>query len=325
MIEPQMDRRYFLTEGLAAGAGALSFSAVAAAERGRTGPADFSHPRSFVTTTFGRIAYTEMGSGPAAIFLHGWPLSGYHWRGAIARLQKSRRCVAPDFMGLGHTEVPPDADLAPARQAEMIVALMDSLGVARADLISNDSGTTVAQLLAAHHPERVRSMLLTNGDVHTNSPPPALLPVIEQARQGILIDWFERHLREPSFAASEEGLGQVYTDPAFFTPALTKAYLGPLMTSAVKRRQCQQYGVAFEPNPLPAIEPLLRKSAIPARMLWGTGDALFPPAWANWLHEALPHSTGIRLIAGAKLFFTEEFPDVVADEAHRLWTVETGH
>lgn len=325
MIERPMDRRFFLAEGLAAGAGALSLSAVAAAQRSRSEAAGFSHPSRFATTAFGRIAYTEVGSGPAAIFLHGWPLNGYHWRGAIACLHKSRRCIAPDFMGLGHTEAPPEADLAPARQAEMIVALMDNLGVARADLISNDSGTTVAQLLAAHHPERVRSMLLTNGDVHTNSPPPALLPAIEQARKGLLIGWFERHLREPDFAASEEGLGQVYTDRAFFTAELAKAYLGPLLSTPVKRQQCQQYGVAFEPNPLPAIEPLLRESAIPARMIWGTGDALFPPVWANWLHEILPRSTGIRLVAGAKLFFTEEFPDIVAEEAHRLWTVETGH
>jgi len=33
----------------------------------------------------------------------------------------------------------------------------------------------------------------------------------------------------------------------------------------------------------------------------------------------LPNSRGVRRIAGAKLFFPEEFPDVIAEEARKLW------
>src|SRR4051812_28552146 len=61
--------------------------------------------RRFADTPFGRIAYVERGAGAAALFLHGAPLNGFQWRGAIDRLSTSRRCVAPDFMGLGYSEV----------------------------------------------------------------------------------------------------------------------------------------------------------------------------------------------------------------------------
>lgn len=93
----------------------------------------------------------------------------------------------------------------------------------------------------------------------------------------------------------------------------------PLLGSDLRRAQFQQYGVAFEPNPLPAIEPLLRASAIPIRMLWGTGDVHFPLEWADWLDRTLPRSRGVRVVEGAKLFFTEERPDLVAAEASALW------
>jgi pimeloyl-ACP methyl ester carboxylesterase len=91
--------------------------------------AEFHESRRFVATRFGRIAYVERGAGLVTLFLHGLPLNGFHWRGAIARLATDRRCIAPDFLGLGYTETLPDQDLAPATQADMIAAFLDALSV----------------------------------------------------------------------------------------------------------------------------------------------------------------------------------------------------
>jgi hypothetical protein len=57
--------------------------------------------RRFAETPFGRIAYVEKGSGDAALFIHGYPLNGFQWRGAVERLSTLRRCIAPDLLGLG--------------------------------------------------------------------------------------------------------------------------------------------------------------------------------------------------------------------------------
>jgi pimeloyl-ACP methyl ester carboxylesterase len=66
--------------------------------------AAWSAARRFAETPFGKIAYVERGSGDAALFLHGFPLNGFQWRGALDRLSAYRRCVAPDFMGQGLAE-----------------------------------------------------------------------------------------------------------------------------------------------------------------------------------------------------------------------------
>jgi haloalkane dehalogenase len=152
---------------------------------------------------FGRIAYIERGAGPVALFMHGLPLNGYQWRGALERLSSGRRCIAPDFMGLGYTEVAAGRDLAPATQAEMIAAFLNALSIDAVDVIANDSGGAIAQLFTVRNPKRVRTLLLTNCDVHENSPPPAVLPVIEEARRGSYADAF----RPPCYGQSLRPLG----------------------------------------------------------------------------------------------------------------------
>ena len=86
--------------------------------------------RRFATTAFGNIAYVDRGTGAVALFLHGFPLNSFQWRGAIDRLSSQRRCVAPDLLGLGHTEVVAGQSVTPDAQAEMLTAFLDRLGIA---------------------------------------------------------------------------------------------------------------------------------------------------------------------------------------------------
>ena len=64
--------------------------------------ASFHVRRRFAEVKSGRIAYVEEGEGPVALFVHGVPLNGYHWRNVIDRVQNVRRCIAIDLMGLGY-------------------------------------------------------------------------------------------------------------------------------------------------------------------------------------------------------------------------------
>lgn len=55
-------------------------------------------------------------------------------------------------------------------------------------------------------------------------------------------------------------------------------------------------------------------------MVWGTDDPLFPVSWAEWLDQALPASRGLRKVDGGRLFWPEEHPDILAEEARALWS-----
>ncbi|WP_250887239.1 MULTISPECIES: alpha/beta hydrolase [unclassified Rhodanobacter] len=98
-------------------------------------------------------------------------------------------------------------------------------------------------------------------------------------------------------------------------------YAAPLVSSPLRRAQYHAFHLALEPNPLAGIEAALKRSAVPLRIVWGAGDDIFAPADADYLDRTFPRSRGIRHVPGAKLFFPEEFPGLVAAEARRLWRV----
>ena len=319
----KMHRREFLIS--AAGAVAARALALNPSHASTTliDAAAFHASRKFVQTPFGKIACVERGSGKAALFLHGFPLNGFQWRGALDRLSAHRRCIAPDFMALGYTEIADGQSVAPGAQADMIAAVLDALSVRSVDVVANDSGGAVAQLFLTRHPDRVRTLLLTNCDAEPDSPPPAVLPVIEMGRDGTYADrWLVPWVADKALARSPKGLGgMVYTDPNHLTDEAIDCYLAPLVSSLRRRAQVNAYAVALAPNPLAGIEAKLKQIRTPARIVWGTGDTIFSAASPDYLDRTLPNSRGVRRLEGAKLFFPEEYPDVIAEEAKKLWGV----
>ena len=282
----------------------------------------FHQMRRFADLPMGRIAYIERGSGPVALFLHGFPLNGYQWRGAIERLSPYRRCIAADFMGLGYSEVPESTDISIPTQADMLAALLDHLKIDEVDLVANDSGGLTAQLFIARHGSRVRSLLLTNCDVDENSPPPAFLPVIQLGHQPGAADKFiAPQVANKNFARTDKGLGIAYTHPASLTDEAIDCYFGPLISSPARKEQFGRFLLSLEPNLLVPMRSQLKEFKKPVHMVWATDDIFFDVKWADWLNQTLPGSRGVRRVEGAKLFFPEEMPDIIADEALKLWGI----
>lgn len=281
----------------------------------------FHASRKFIHLPVSRVAYIDHGHGPVVLFLHGYPLNGFQWRGAIAHLSKHRRCIAADFMGLGYTDTPEGQDVSPSAQADMLAHFLDALEIDSVDLIANDSGGAIAQIFVARYPLRVRTLLLTNCDVNENSPPPSFKPVVALGREGVWADQFAvPNLTNREFARSPKGLGGLaYTNPANLTDEAIDVYLAPLVKSPLRKTQFNAYTAAFEPNPLLPIASALQKSSVPLRIVWGTADVFFNIELAEWLDKNFPHSQGIRRVEGAKLFFPEEMPEIIAEEATKLW------
>lgn len=284
-----------------------------------TDVAKFRAARRFAGLPFGRIAYVERGAGrQAALFLHGAPLNSLQWRGALERLSPYRRCIAPDFMGLGYSEVPAGQSLAASAQADMLAALLDKLGAGTVDIVASDSGGAVAQLFLLRYPQGVRSLMLTNCDIEPHSPPAEIAPVLEMARNGTLADDTAKWLTDKALARSTFGAA-VFHNPAQLTDEIIEYYAAPLVSTPLRRAQYHEFHNALSPNPLAGIEAQLRRSNVPVKMVWGASDTIFTLADARYLDQVFPNSQGIRAIPEGKLFFQEEFPDIIAEEARRLW------
>ena len=110
--------------------------------------------RRSAATRFGDIAFLEAGHGPAALFIHGVFLNADLWRHQLEGLADIRRCVAVDLLAHGESPCPASGELTMALQVEMILELLDSLGLDAVDLVGNDSGGAIAQLVAARAREQ---------------------------------------------------------------------------------------------------------------------------------------------------------------------------
>ncbi|HKD29470.1 MAG TPA: alpha/beta fold hydrolase, partial [Xanthobacteraceae bacterium] len=92
------------------------------------------------------------------------PFSAYEYKQIIPILARDHRVIIPNLLGLGDTVVRLDDDYRLPNQEEMVVGLMDRLGIERALMVGHDHGAAIAQLIMRDYPERLKAVVLTNAE-----------------------------------------------------------------------------------------------------------------------------------------------------------------
>jgi len=272
-----------------------------------------------VATPSGSIAYVEAGAGPVAMFVHGVLLNGHLWRHQLAQLSDIRRCIAVDLLAHGDTEIAPGRDVSVTANAVMLREFMDALGIEQADLVGNDSGGGIAQIFAANHPERVRSLALTDCDAHDNWPPEAFKPFLAMAASGGLRGALEAMLADKDVYRSAQALGLAYEHPGRVTDDDIETYLRPLVRSAARTDDFRRFLAAFDSRHTLAVEDRLRRLNAPTLIVWGTDDVYFDVKWSHWLAETIPGTRRRVELKGARLFFPEERAVELNQELRAHW------
>src|SRR5271163_280919 len=243
--------------------------------------AEFHQARKFADTPFGRIAYVDKGSGPAALFVHGFPLNGFAWRGTIDDLAGQRRCIALDLMGLGYSEIKADQDLGFDQQAAMIAAFLDRIGLPQVDLVGNDSGASVCQVFAARNPARIRSLTLSNCEVHDLWPNPMLKAVFDQFADPSIAIGIKTMAEAP--AVARQAFSSVYEDPEKIPDEAFKTYFAPLVSSDARCDNMRRFLSLGNLKVLTSIAPQLREFKAPTLIVWGDADTTFDLKSPQWL------------------------------------------
>ena len=93
------------------------------------------------------------GSGPG---VSAWA----NWKLIIPKLSKSRRVIAPDFLGFGYTERQEGIALNMKTWIKQAVDFLDALGIEKTDIVGNSFGGALALALAIDYPERIGKVVL---------------------------------------------------------------------------------------------------------------------------------------------------------------------
>jgi esterase len=118
-----------------------------------------------------RLYYEEHGEGTPILCIHGGGSSALVWADAVEELARLGRVIAYDRRGCTRSERPePYERTSVAEQADDAATLLGALAAAPAVVIGRSYGGAVAIDLALRYADRVRALVLLEGDALGLSP-----------------------------------------------------------------------------------------------------------------------------------------------------------
>ena len=213
-------------------------------------------------------------SGPktaaAVIFLHGFGASLHTWEPWAQALAKDLRVIRIDLPGSGLSLPDPTGDYSDKRTLQILLALMDKLGLARTSLVGNSIGGRIAWTFAGTYPERMNKLVLVSPDGFAS-------PGFEYGKKPEVPAMVKLMRVALPKALLVMSLKPAYANPATMTDALATRYhdlmLAPGNRDALLARMAQTVLV----DPL----PVLKKITASTLLVWGEQDGMIPFANSN--------------------------------------------
>ena len=242
-------------------------------------------PSRFIEVEGLRLHVRESGprEAPALILMHGFGSSLHTWEAWAQGLSGQWRVIRLDLPGAGLTGPDPTRDYRDERAEQILLALMDRLGLARASLIGHSMGGRLAWRFAADHPDRVDRLVLLAPDGFAS-------PGFEygKAPEVPLVLGLMRHALPR--ALMRLNLAPAYADEGALTDALVERYHDMLLAPGVRGALLDRMKQVSLRDPV----PLLTRIRAPTLLVWGERDAMIPISNAADYLKAIP---GARLVA----------------------------
>jgi pimeloyl-ACP methyl ester carboxylesterase len=241
-----------------------------------------------------RVSTLTLGAGPDVLMLHGLGSTRASFFETAAALAERYTVHAIDFPGFGSSSKPATGGYNARWFADIVLGLMDELGIARAHLVGNSMGGRVAIEVGLQAPERVAALGLLCPAVAFVSR--GFHPIVRLLRPelGMLPHRFSRATVESQFWG-------LFSDPDLIDPDVAdvivdefqRIYGSPgaryaFLSSARNIYLEKPFGRhGFYPR-LAGLQP-------PALFIWSKGDKVVPAAFGRHVRRWLPAAEQIVL------------------------------
>jgi pimeloyl-ACP methyl ester carboxylesterase len=254
-----------------------------------------------------RLAYRDRGEGEPVVFVHGTPSWSHEWRHVVPAVEAAgHRVVTYDLLGYGDSERPLDRDTSVAAQTDLLVGLLDELGLERPSLITHDIGGAIGQRIAVLHPQRARRLMLIDAVSYDSWPSETWREIIRT--------------RLESYAAmSAADFEEMLTRQLRMTVAGTmseddlRAYLAPHRTPLGRTSFFEHQVRHYDSRYTAELTDRLGDIAMPVRIVWGAEDRWQPVGYAERLAADIPGAE-LVVVPHAGHFLMEDEPERVTRE-----------
>jgi 4,5:9,10-diseco-3-hydroxy-5,9,17-trioxoandrosta-1(10),2-diene-4-oate hydrolase len=267
---------------------------------------------AFVLVGGAKVHYQRAGAGRPLLLLHGLVGSAKNWRQNINFLSRDSCVYAIDLFNMGESERVPGLDAGLAATADRLVAYMDAVGIAEADIAAHSHRGAVAMMLAARHPRRIRSLILF-APANPFCDLGHQLIRFYQTRFGVWlarqIPWLPRRLKSTA-------LSRMYGDPSRVSEGALEGYIEGLhipgtMEHVLQIVQRWSLDMGLLRSALAEV------AAKPTLLIWGDRDRAVGLASGRRLQETLVQSK-LMVLPGVGHIPFEEMPEV-CNQAMREW------
>ena len=248
------------------------------------------------------------------LFIHGLGDEADTWRHVLPAMPPGWRGLAPDLPGFGRSDKP-DASYSIPFFAGVLLALLDSLSIARAAVVGHSAGAIVAHQIALAHPERVSRLVLIAGSLVSKKQPISLGTLLfltpglgELAYNRLRKDPRAAYRTLAPYYARLEDLPQADRDFLYqrvnervWSDGQRKGFLTTFRSLA-----------AWLPRQQKRLPQRLEGWSIPTGVLWGEMDRVNPVENARALVEMMPPAH-LRIVPGAGHNLQQEKPQAVVD------------
>ncbi len=256
----------------------------------------------------GMIYHEVDGSGKPVLLLNGIAMTAPSWRPVSEPLEAHLTVVRCDLRGQLMSPGPPPADV--GSHVDDVVALLDDLGLDSVHVLATSFGGAVGALLAARHPERVRSLLsIASADGFTDE-------MAAEVRR-----WRGATVR--SLEGPDRGVLSDILEPVVYSPAYVEAHRDE---RALRRRQIAALPDAWFEGLIGLLDSAesfslrdeLGDIRCPTLIAAAELDGFIPRSRCRALAEAIPNAE-FRIIEGAGHAVVVEQPAAVAALAREFF------
>jgi haloalkane dehalogenase len=184
----------------------------------------------FSTAAGFRMHYIDEGTGEPIILIHGEPTWSYLYRNFIPALARNFRVIAPDHMGFGKSETPPEGEYTLSRHASNLGQLIEELDLRNITLVMQDWGGPMGAVVASRYPDRMKRFVAMNTIFGTD----------RNVREDRLTPWFSAIKQMEDDGQLEAVLGNLR-----FLAAAIMMMLGIQRRDVVTETWLRAYSAAF--------------------------------------------------------------------------------